>query len=656
MSCTSSPPHRMTTRAGNKQAHPGNVLKAAPRRTTADVQWDKTAKAQAKKAHQEARQQNINDLAEFEHADMVNEGVDATPRPLALSTPKPLPPLRDHTRLSRCRIADSSDGEAFNNPVSTLSCTEKSTTEDDSSSESVDEDSDDPPSAKRRKAQTTQKATAAAGEKAVGKEPTGKKNKTDHRVVPASTDKQPRAPKKRKVKAVVKVRDEIKVAGEKIREGREREVTPANADLLMDSTGNSDISRKKRKQASPIENDSSANRGVVLTKIVQVGHHGSGPSLHPVNTKSPTLSLCDEGGLSDNDEMRGSEREAAINSPVKGTSRVTSEQLVVQKSSTASSTDNKTVSKKPRNDGLPAQVNNDWFRRTFVTTYMAFVGQTNDPWEVPVRQSVQVMQKIWDATGGIEYEITSKTAIYQKTVQRLTDSWRSSIGSAGIAALMAFFDSHQDFRDSDEERMKFAKNHLNSLRFLYKDSGHDDKKKWKGLFRSPLVLQTFAAHLTAIKGSVRVSGLHDHQSTPAAVGGLGLAAASVERALTLVSTGVLTFTIARASNGKTIKFPKTRDLSSGKCSTHKTDFSEATWGKDTRAYATSARSLTKVKFEAIIQDAQQFVKLARSRKKRSAEAMDVDGDCNERACLVDNSDLGSDSGSGTDVDADGDSE
>ncbi|KAH8979504.1 hypothetical protein EDB86DRAFT_2814567 [Lactarius hatsudake] len=347
------------------------------------------------------------------------------------------------------------------------------------------------------------------------------------------------------------------------------------------------------------------------------------------------------------------------------------QQLVVQKSSTASSTDNKTVSKKPRNDGLPTQVNNDWFRRTFVTTYMAFVGQTNDPWEVPVRQSVQVMQKIWDATGGIEYEITSKTAIYQKvhdffltqtilnifqTVQRLADSWHSSIGSAGIAVLMAFFDSHQDFRDSDKERMKFAKNHLNSLRFLYKDSGHDDKKKWKGLFRSPLVLQTFAAHLTAIKGSVRVSGLHDHQSTPTAVGGLGLAAASVERALTLVSTGVLTFMIARASNGKTIKFPKTRDLSSGKCSTCKTDFSEATWGKDTRAYATSARSLTKVKFEAIIQDAQQFVKLARSRKKRSAEAMDVDGDCNERACLVDNSDLGSDSGSGTDVDADRDSE
>lgn len=45
---------------------------------------------------------------------------------------------------------------------------------------------------------------------------------------------------------------------------------------------------------------------------------------------------------------------------------------------------------------------------------MAFVGQTTDPWDVPVKQSVKVMQKIWDATSGRQYEITSSTAIYQK--------------------------------------------------------------------------------------------------------------------------------------------------------------------------------------------------------------------------------------------------
>ncbi|KAH9014525.1 hypothetical protein EDB85DRAFT_2213653 [Lactarius pseudohatsudake] len=113
-----------------------------------NVQQDNTAKAQAKKACQEERQQNINDLAEFKHANMAN----------------------------------SSDGEALDNPVETPSCSEKSATKDNSSLESADDDDDDPPPAKRLKAQTTQKATAAAGEKAVGKEPTGKKNNTNHHV------------------------------------------------------------------------------------------------------------------------------------------------------------------------------------------------------------------------------------------------------------------------------------------------------------------------------------------------------------------------------------------------------------------------------------------------------------------------------------------
>ena len=63
---------------------------------------------------------------------------------------------------------------------------------------------------------------------------------------------------------------------------------------------------------------------------------------------------------------------------------------------------------------LPDWVDTQWFQHTFVTSYMAFVGQTTDPWDVPVKQSLEVMQKIWDATNGSEYNITTSTAIYQK--------------------------------------------------------------------------------------------------------------------------------------------------------------------------------------------------------------------------------------------------
>ena len=47
-------------------------------------------------------------------------------------------------------------------------------------------------------------------------------------------------------------------------------------------------------------------------------------------------------------------------------------------------------------------------------TYMAFISQTADPWDVPVKQSVKVMQKIWDETNTYQYEITTSTTVYQK--------------------------------------------------------------------------------------------------------------------------------------------------------------------------------------------------------------------------------------------------
>ncbi|KAH9014523.1 hypothetical protein EDB85DRAFT_1899174 [Lactarius pseudohatsudake] len=105
---------------------------------------------------------------------------------------------------------------------------------------------------------------------------------------------------------------------------------------------------------------------------------------------------------------------------------------------------------------------------------------------------------------------------------------------------------------------------------------------------------------------------------------------------------MLTITVACVIKGKTVTFPQTPNLLSGKCSTHRTDFSEATWGKNTCAYATLAWSLTKVKFKVIIQDAQQFMKPAHSHKKTTTEAMNVDRDDNEHANLVDNSDSGLD--------------
>jgi hypothetical protein len=107
----------------------------------------------------------------------------------------------------------------------------------------------------------------------------------------------------------------------------------------------------------------------------------------------------------------------------------------------------------------------------------------------------------------------------------------------------------------------------------------------------------------------------------------------VERALTLIATGTLTIEMARAARGKTISFPKTLNLSSGKDSTRPTGFSDMAWGKATRNYAKSARSLPKAKLDVIIKEAQEHVKHTRNRTTDNTEVIDVDKD-DERACLV----------------------
>jgi hypothetical protein len=129
-----------------------------------------------------------------------------------------------------------------------------------------------------------------------------------------------------------------------------------------------------------------------------------------------------------------------------------------------------------------------------------------------------------------------------QTVQCIADSWCNIIRSAGVAILLAFCDSQDDLHNSDEECVKFAKYYLKDLHFLYTDTDDDNKKvrdpntivvyisndsqHWKGVFRGPFILQTFAAHLSTLNGLVKVPGLHDKPSPPA-VGGLGMAAASV---------------------------------------------------------------------------------------------------------------------------------
>jgi hypothetical protein len=141
--------------------------------------------------------------------------------------------------------------------------------------------------------------------------------------------------------------------------------------------------------------------------IKVISHHQSTDQVK-VKVECEVLSLSNEGGLSDNDELRA-RNEAATNSPPKGKKCITSEvtswlfqlsqmskiipiqQLISHKSLKAPG---KPAPKKPQNTELPHWIEAQWFQHTFVMTYMAFVGETINPWEVPVKQSIVVMQMI----------------------------------------------------------------------------------------------------------------------------------------------------------------------------------------------------------------------------------------------------------------------
>ena len=94
-----SSPHQIGTRATNKFAHPGKIVKpSAPHRTLAEVNQDREAKAQAKADREAAKKKSITCAAQFEQSYMANEDMaDATPHPHF--TPKPPPRNKRKSKL-----------------------------------------------------------------------------------------------------------------------------------------------------------------------------------------------------------------------------------------------------------------------------------------------------------------------------------------------------------------------------------------------------------------------------------------------------------------------------------------------------------------------------------------------------------------------------
>jgi hypothetical protein len=69
--------------------------------------------------------------------------------------------------------------------------------------------------------------------------------------------------------------------------------------------------------------------------------------------------------------------------------------------------------KKLSNDDLPDGVDLKIWRRSFVSTFMQYVGSSPNPWDIPAKLACEKMQLIWDAVfPNIKYKVTSTSTAY----------------------------------------------------------------------------------------------------------------------------------------------------------------------------------------------------------------------------------------------------
>ncbi|KAF9233391.1 hypothetical protein BU15DRAFT_80144 [Melanogaster broomeanus] len=201
--------------------------------------------------------------------------------------------------------------------------------------------------------------------------------------------------------------------------------------------------------------------------------------------------------------------------------------------------------------------------------------------------------EIWDTVygGDIEHIVTVNGPVFQIAKQSL-NNWRGGFATAAVAVITTLFANDVDFGDA-AQRIEFAKAMLNKNRFLFGQNKGTDSKAWSGLWRSPLVLQTFAHHFNYIQGRVDIPSLEIELGGPRAA--LALTCAAVCRMLTLVSNDNISF---ETVNVWAVVVPKGMRY----------EFNDTIWGSTTRHFLEPIKELSEQQFALVVEEAHRFVK------------------------------------------------
>ncbi|KAJ2913022.1 hypothetical protein MD484_g7398, partial [Candolleomyces efflorescens] len=193
-------------------------------------------------------------------------------------------------------------------------------------------------------------------------------------------------------------------------------------------------------------------------------------------------------------------------------------------------------------------------------------------------------------------------------------NWRSEIGRVGIMVTVAFLRQELDVAGMTNEGeinargVEAATYLLEDLRFVYGNPDADpDTGESAEPFQSSLVLETFTYHLR--QAVYRIDDYKPSKETGKhAIGALGLCAAAVERALTLIKDGHITIEIFPPALLPPVEDRTTHGTAGMKGSGKRrkapyTSFSEAGWGEETRGYVETAEDLPRDQWESIVEKA-----------------------------------------------------
>ncbi|KAF9224647.1 hypothetical protein BS17DRAFT_808271 [Gyrodon lividus] len=160
---------------------------------------------------------------------------------------------------------------------------------------------------------------------------------------------------------------------------------------------------------------------------------------------------------------------------------------------------------KYNNSHLPqgVRMDNQW-HGTLIPTYAKWNRMLNICWGTKSSFEVEVLQLLWDVIykHKVPASIQSDDLIHAVATQRIVE-WRGRFASASILMIYSLINSNERF-NSPEGQSELANFWLEGNRFLFKDVTGDSVKDYKGMLKSPLILQIFAVHMHFIQGAMDI--------------------------------------------------------------------------------------------------------------------------------------------------------